>query len=242
MPVNGPDGLAEMVSILGVLPLAGSGSRLGLAFHKALAPLFVGQRMTHLVEFSIERLGRVCEETVAVTSPEARFAFPAQHFGLKEVVKLNPGELPSSVAVAAQYAIDEGHTHIALSLPDTIWWPEDGFELLVEALDPATDGVLGLFEGDARLLDRVTTRGDRVQAVSLHESEHAMPSRVTGWGCFILRAESARHFTDENPLAMQLATLNLGWRMLSSDYSDLGTPLRYTEAFQRLLDNGEVRS
>lgn len=225
------------MKILGVLPLAGSGVRLGAHFHKSLMPFPLNGTIVPIVQTSITRLNLVTEQIVSVVSVDSRFPFPSSEFGLQPLEKESQGELPTSVRRAAEHAIENGFSHIAVSLPDTYWTPENAFQLLVDELERNVelDGALGLFHGDLRMLDAVHTKGDTniVESVTLHLNQSHEPVFGFGWGVFVLTAECATKLSDELPLADQLTDLRLAAVALEGEYFDIGTPDRYFEAVKR---------
>ena len=225
------------MKILGVLPLAGSGVRLGVHFHKSLIPFPSDGELVPIVMTSISRLKVVTDEIVSIVSSESRFPFPSREFGLHPVEKDSQGELPSSVRVGAEYAVANNFSHIAVSLPDTFWLTSNAFELLAQELTKVEnlDGVLGLFEGDLRMLDSVSMKTDSniVDTVTLHLNHTDQPANGFGWGIFILTAQSALSLTDEMPLAAQLSQLNLAAVPLEGEFLDIGTPKRYFEAIKK---------
>ena len=222
------------VKILGVLPLAGSGSRSGLYFHKSLAPIMVSGVPVPVVSFSIKRLRKVSSEILAILYAESEYHFPVAELDLKAIEKPERGELPSSIAAGGEEAKKIGFSHVAVSLPDTIWFPENAFEILVENLDETTDGILGLFYGDGRMLDEVASDEGKVINVHLHAKQTDQHFIVWGWGILILSVEAAAKLDDLSPLANQLSNLKLDCiKFENSEFLDIGTPERYFDVFGR---------
>lgn len=221
--------------ILGVLPLAGSGTRLGAKFHKALMPIPFEGKLKPVVEFSIDRLRIICDDIVAVTSPDSQYPFPTEEFQLPNLVKESQGEFATSFALAAAFARENGFTHIAASLPDTLWFPEDAFRDLVNTLledEGGLDGVLGLFHGDKRMLDEVEFNFEtgHVSNIRIHLRDAEPYSEGWGWGIFILRVEKAIGLNDVTTFAEQLKSMKLSSCRLDGTYMDIGTPERYRRA------------
>jgi hypothetical protein len=225
------------MKILGVLPLAGSGVRLGVHFHKSLIPFPSDGDLVPIVATSIARLSAVTDKIVSIVSSESKFPFPSQEFGLHPLEKDSQGELPTSIKLAAEFAFENNFSHIAVSLPDTFWLPANAFELLAQELTKVEnlDGVLGLFEGDLRMLDLVTMKVDSniVDRVTLHLNHNDPAATGLGWGIFILTAQSAKGLTDDLPLADQLSKLHLAAVPLTGEFLDIGTPKRYFEAVRK---------
>lgn len=231
------------MKILGVLPLAGSGVRLGADFHKALMPFPTQDKLSFqaIVRFSIQRLEMVSDEIVAVVSPDSQHSFPVEKFNLTALIKSAQGEAPSSIQLAAGYALDHGFSHIAVSLPDTFWEPLDGFSLLVEHIQQnkelGVDGALGLFNGDPTMLDGVSMSEDNiVKAISTRGNLGEPNQKSIGWGCFVLATSKAITFDDSMSWAENLMQARLTGLQLSSTYIDIGSPQRYLSGLKELLD------
>jgi molybdopterin-guanine dinucleotide biosynthesis protein A len=214
--------------IVGVLPMAGSGSRLGLPFPKPLAPIVAGDSIHPLYSFALARLQRVTDEVIGVVSPEGAKDPYLAELPFQLVAKPEQGELPTSVSFAAQ-SVDPS-SFIAVALPDTIWYPEDLFEQALAELTAHSDvdGITLCFRGDRRQLDEVTINASgEVQDVTLHLKQDDDPGEVTGWGALVLRAGVAVNFTDDRSLASQLAELHLRAVVGEGPFLDFGTPERY---------------
>lgn len=212
------------MSILGVVPMAGSGSRLGMPFHKALSPTLTDFGIQPLYTHAFDRLRRIADDVVFVLADDSDPCLESLPGPI--VLKRDRGELPSTIAMAAEMARPKDL--VAVALPDSIFYPEHAFEVLKDRLrfHVFDRGVLGLFRGDASILDEVELdKADRVLSVTPHGTE---PGRmVMGWGCLLVRAEFLAGLTDERPLGPQLGDLLLDSVYLGSRYYDLGTPDRY---------------
>lgn len=210
-------------SIVGVLPMGGLGSRLNLPFHKALAPTIVGTRIVPLYQHSIERLRAVTDDIRLVLSPEWRNDPCLRGLPGRRLWPVREG-LSSAIAYAASRA---PNSLIALALPDSVWWPADGFARLFLHLGNH-DGILGLFRGSSLVLDEVVHDATgRVRDITRHNDPPAPDETITGWGCFLIRSEALRGLTDGLALSAQLRELDLTTLMLHGPYFDLGTPARY---------------
>jgi len=223
-----------MRNVLGVLPLAGSGLRLGVKFHKALTPIILGNKLVPIVDFSIQRLSKISDRTLGILAPGNSSCFKVEDYKLDYIYKSEIGELPSSIQVAAQYAVNNQYEFIAVCLPDTIWYPENGFNLLYDSLE-SYDGVLGLFYGDSRVLDEVKFNTNNIaKFITLHGNTYDKRRNVWGWGCLILKSKIALLLNDESPLASQLSSFNLKVVKLGKEFYDSGTPERYKALFLRM--------
>jgi glucose-1-phosphate thymidylyltransferase len=124
----------------GIIPAAGRGTRIQpLAFSKELLPVGTRQdgtveRPRAVSEFLLERMlaagvNRIC----FVISAEKADIF--RYFGAKiggvpicYVVQQNPGGLCDALFSALPFVAPEDQ--ICVGLPDTVWFPVDGFDLL----------------------------------------------------------------------------------------------------------------
>lgn len=198
--------------------MAGSGTRLGLPFPKALAPTFTNEGIKPLYWHALSRLQEECDRVVAII-------FDDIDVPIERVFKNFRGELPTSIAAGAGYAYRNGYSHVGVALPDSIWNSpalfSNLFSLAVHHDQPVT---LGLFRGDARVLDRV--EGD---VVSLHLPNDAEYRTVTGWGALVISVDAALTLHDGEPLAPQLTRMRHDAVDIDTrqQYYDLGTPERY---------------
>lgn len=208
--------------------MAGSGTRLGMPFHKALSPTLTPDGILPLYAHARRRLDMVARETMMVISPEMTRDPCLRDLPGTLVVKEAQGELPSSLAFAARNLAPD--TLCAVALPDSIWYPVDGFARLVAALatGPArVRCVLGLFSGSSHVLDEVTVVDGWVSAVTRHDAPPVPERTVDGWGCLIARADLLAGLADDRPLGPQLGAADCQAVHLEGPYVDLGTPERY---------------
>ncbi|PTY08076.1 nucleotidyltransferase [Opitutaceae bacterium EW11] len=124
----------------GIIPAAGAGSRIQpLAFSKELLP--VGSRLENEVErpravseYLVERMVAAGATRICFVISPGKSDILAYYGGsvgsaqLAYVVQPHPAGLCDAIFRAAPLiAPDE---HVLIGLPDTIWYPEDGFSLL----------------------------------------------------------------------------------------------------------------
>ena len=172
----------------GIVPAAGSGTRIQpLAFSKELLP--VGSRLEGDVErpravseYLVERMARAGADRICfVISPTKSdiLRYYGSRFGPAYVVygvQPEPRGLCDAIFRAAPLvAPDET---VLIGLPDTIWFPEDGFGAL-----PEGRLALLLFPVDRpELFDAVVTAPDgRVLEVQVKQAE---PASFWIWGAF----------------------------------------------------------
>lgn len=218
------------MNIVGVLPMAGTGSRLGMPFHKSLSPTFrKNGEIVPLYRHSYERLLTVTKDVFFVVSPEGSRDVCLASLPGRVITKKTRGESPSSIAFAANECLGDW---IALALPDTIWEPQDAFLRASELLDESIDGVLMTFNAPANIVDKVVSDGEFVNRVSQKSNES---NYVKGWGAFIAKASRLAEWTDELPISEHLNRMMLKSIHFDGEYNDLGTPNRYRDALERVL-------
>jgi dTDP-glucose pyrophosphorylase len=183
--------------MLGIVPAAGAGSRFQpLAFSKEMLP--VGstvdehgvERPKAVSEFLIERMidagaDRLC----FVISPEKTDIIPyyARHWAARRfcyVVQDRPNGLCDALFRALQVMRDD--EEVLVGLPDTVWFPVDGFSRL-----PAGELSFLLFpvERPERFDAVITGESERVTHI---EVKTAHPATHWVWGAFRVPARTFR--------------------------------------------------
>lgn len=219
--------------IVGILPVGGLGTRLGMPFPKVLAPTFTSAGIEPLYAHAFDRL--------RVVSDRIRFVLNADDSTLADL----PGErvLNSGAGLAA--AVRDGAAGLdpdvlcAVALPDSMWWPRTGFRFLVDTYrqEQPIDGALALFDGSSHVLDTVTVGQDGiVTSITRHDDPPAVARYVRGWGALVASAGCLRGLTDDRSLAAQLAEYRFAAVHLGPHYYDLGTPQRYRANISRSLE------
>ncbi len=178
--------------MLGILPAAGAGSRLQpLAFSKEMLPVGSAfdergvERPKAVSEFLVERMilggaDRIC----FVISPDKTDIIPyyARHRAARRmcyVVQEQPLGLCDALFRAIQVLRDDDD--VLIGLPDTVWFPSDGFRHL-----PRADLAFLLFPVDApQRFDAVLTDGNHVTEIQV-KAEH--PGSHWVWGAFRMPA------------------------------------------------------
>jgi glucose-1-phosphate thymidylyltransferase len=164
----------------GVIPAAGRGSRIQpLAFSKELLPLSLRsadgvQRPCAVSELLMSRMLRGGADKICmVIGPGHGATFgPAD---LAYVVQPSPAGLCDAIfRVLPLLSADE---HVLVGLPDTVWFPEDGFCALPR------DGLSFLLfpVAQPQFFDAVLLDGDRVREIRV---KSASPGSNLVWGAF----------------------------------------------------------
>lgn len=181
--------------MLGIIPAAGAGARLQpLAFSKEMLP--VGstfdeggiERPKAVSEFLVERMIRAGADRVCfVISPEKTDIIPyyARHPASRRfcyVVQERPSGLCDALFRAVQVMRDD--EEVLIGLPDTVWFPVDGFSLL-----PAGELSFLLFPvEEPRRFDAVVTDGaGRVVEIQVKVER---PATHWVWGAFRMPART----------------------------------------------------
>jgi glucose-1-phosphate thymidylyltransferase len=171
------------VRLVGVLPAAGRAERLQpLEGSKEL--LEIGGRP--VLDYAVERLRAADPDEIRmVVRPEKDDVVERARALELTVVEARPESLAESVLAGSAGLADDDT--VLLDLPDSIWEPVGGFRLLLAALTPGTDVVLGTFRsaeperGDVVEADA----DDRVTAVHVKSPE---PPGDEVWGAVAARA------------------------------------------------------
>lgn len=168
---------------IGIVPAAGSATR--------LQPLEGSKELIRVhgrpvIDFLLDRMKRAgCEEIRVVTRPEKEDV-AAHAFGRgAHVVLGRPASVAESLLLGLQGV--EPDRFVAIGFPDTIWEPDDGLALVMRALGPGIEAVLGLFSTPALQRSDVVVLDEEgfVQRVEVKPPQP--PSRLI-WGCMVARA------------------------------------------------------
>jgi glucose-1-phosphate thymidylyltransferase len=213
------------VTLVGVIPAAGYGTRLGARMgSKEMIPVAGRPVMDHLVE----RMRAVAvDEIRVVTRPDKDDVIAhAAELGA-EVVLGHPADVAASVrlGMAGLEAADE----MLFGFPDCLWEPVDGFVPVVAALRAGADVALGLFrlQADLERSDVVVTgAGDRVERI---EVKPANPPGDRIWGVAAARAavlDELQAGVEPSVTFDRLARagLHVAGVALSDRWLDIGTP------------------
>jgi glucose-1-phosphate thymidylyltransferase len=183
--------------LIGLVPAAGRGTRLGLPYPKELYPIIVDNRYKPVAQHVLENLvGAGARHVVAVVN-ESKHQLMAyfgngHRFGceLSYVVQESDtaGTTPSgglAEALDAGYHLTRGKT-VLFGMADTIVQPTDAFRTLVDERHAEADLVLGLFETDQPwkfgMVELDETRGIRRIIDKPAQSE-----LTSMWGCMLWR-------------------------------------------------------
>jgi len=239
------------MSVWGIVPAAGIGSRIQpLAFSKELLPVGsrsdgTTERPRAVSEYLIERMILGGAEKICLVISPGKYDI-IQYFGghldkvsLCYVVQQHPRGLCDALFHAAPLVAPGDH--VLIGLPDTVWFPEDGFRQLAE------DRLSFLLFPVERpeLFDAVVTDADgRVREIQV-KTKRARSSWI--WGAFRMPAAifhdlhalwRERDCSDAYMGTLVNAWLERGGEALGvragEAYVDVGTLHGYREAIQLL--------
>jgi dTDP-glucose pyrophosphorylase len=245
------------VNTWGIVPAAGLGTRIQpLAFSKELLPVGTRndggtERPRAICEYLLDRMleagaTRIC----FVVSPAKAdiISYFGGRIGNAPIcygIQSNPGGLCDALFTALPF-ISPGDD-VLVGLPDTVWFPIDGFNLL-----PRRAFSFLLFPVERpELFDAVITDdGDRVKEIQV---KHPNPSTKWVWGAFRLPAEEffaletlwhEREQSDQYIGTLVNAYIekghNVGAVRRGETYVDVGTLHGYREAVKLLGNRQEV--
>jgi len=214
--------------IIGLMPMGGNGTRLGMPFPKPLAPTITESGIVPLYHHTLGELRKVTERIFAiVNSTTDGCLLRSLDEEFVETLWVEAPALPGALGKAGEMLAAEfgKDTLVATVLPDAIWRcnRDRGLADVVSAVKE--DGALALFMAGSDELDNVLLAGDRVLRVDTKRPNGGM-GMVKGWGAFVVRAGALATFTDREKDGPQLGKLKMGWAFLGN-YVDLGTPERY---------------
>jgi glucose-1-phosphate thymidylyltransferase len=215
--------------VIGIVPAAGYGTRLGqLSGSKEL--LDVAGRP--VIDYLVERMeAGGCGEIRIVIRPEKHDLREYSSSRGWRTVLGRPPHVGASVALALDGV--SANELVALGFPDTLWEPLHGFALLRASMKPDTDVALGLFTSpDASRSDVVQLdETGRVTDILVKPSDP--PSNLV-WGCLVARAPAlakvgaAAELSDG--LKPSIARRRVAGRYLSDRWLDVGLPATLARA------------
>ncbi len=232
--------------VIGLIPAAGKGTRLGLPYPKELYPVIRDNRYKPVSQFVLDNLVHAGVNHVVFVINETKhqlmgFFGDGHYFGcnISYVVQAPIDGQSRSTSPGLAHALDSAYhlvkgKTIFFGMADTIMYPRDIFARTHEAAQSEDDVILTLFPtespekfGMVRLdhNDRVIEIVDKPQKTDLKEM----------WGCIIWRPRFTEHLHDcvkqramtdfaeimNNAIATGL--MFRGVRMTGGTYLDLGT-------------------
>lgn len=249
-----------MRELVGLIPAAGQGTRLGLPFPKELWPLPVQEGYVPVAFRSVEiLLAAGVTRIVIVTSPEKsaimRYFGDGSRFGAEFIYMCQEASPRGGKSAGLAEALDSSYPvtakkHVAFVMPDTYVHPTNSVKQLLSGTDGA-DLVLGLFPTDKpHKFGMVRTNGNRAAEIIDKPSQTDLKLM---WGIIVWSPRFSDHFRacmqgdapDFATVMNRAITGRLDVRAVeieSGHYIDFGTydDLLQAEAFiQSLAGKGE---
>ena len=223
-----------MTEIVGVIPAAGYATRLQpLEGSKELLMVAGKPIMDHIADRM--RIGGSTRLRVVTRAEKTDVVAHSAELGA-EVVLAEPATVSESFAAGMGGLAEEDI--VLIGFPDTVWQPEDGFQVLVRAVQSGCEAALGLFRMQARDLPRsdvVELDGSgKVLGVHVKPDE---PRSDWAWGCAAARVGTMAGLAGTEWPGDYFGRLSVEGRdvrgfPLSDDWLDIGTKdaLRLAEA------------
>ena len=250
--------------MIGIIPAAGAGQRIQpLGCSKELLP--VGSRLVNgverpkaVAEYLVERMiaagaEQICMVISAEKTDLIRY-FAERNYAAEifYVLQQKPQGLCDALFRAQPFTVQ--HERVLIGLPDTIWFPENGYRSALSTLDESTDVGLLLFPvtNPAAFDAVVSDEHGYVQEIEVKRSE---PHSHWIWGAVTSTGEAfqnlkllweSRHRQDEylgHLLNAYIAAGNIVRSTCAGEiYMDVGTLDGYHEALNFLRDQRPSRN
>ena len=248
--------------MIGLIPAAGKGVRLGLPYPKELYPVISDRQYKPVAEFVLDNLRQAGLKHIVFVVNEAKHQLigyfgGGRRFGcdVTYAVQEARGDSNHSSSPGLAHALDSAYHLTAgktvfFGMADTIMQPENVFDRLRAESAPEDDLVLALFETDrpekfgmvdVRPDGKVTAIVDKPEATSLTHM----------WGCIVWSPRFTEHLHQcvEKGISDFAHIMNTaitdgmnakGVRMSGGSYIDLGTYDEIVQMEQHFI-NGGVR-
>ena len=143
-------------NLVGLIPAAGKGSRLGLPFPKELYPTIINNKYKPIAHYMVEHLTSATVKHIVFVINESKHQL-ISYFGsgrkfncnfsyvAQETLSNKPSSSPGLAnALASAYHLIKDKT-VLFGMADTIMWPKEAFTTALDNLDEQTDILLMLF-------------------------------------------------------------------------------------------------
>lgn len=232
--------------IVGLIPAAGKGVRLGLPYPKELYPVIRNNRYKPISQFVVENLTTAGASDIVFVINETKHQLigyfgSGYRFGSRfsYVVQEQRGDANNSTSPGLAHALDsafhltQGKT-VMFGMADTIMKPTNVFQQILEAMDADDQLGMGLFE-----VSRPEKFGmvdlDKQGRVRLIDDKPAETNLKYAWGCLVWRSAFTEHLHQSvnqqgisdfavimnNAIARDMPCR--GVVLTDGDYTDLGT-------------------
>lgn len=243
--------------IIGLIPAAGKGMRLGLPYPKELYPIIQNNHYKPISQFVVENLTTSGAEDIVFVINETKhqligFFGNGYRFGcnISYVVQEQREDAKMSTSPGLSHALDSAYhlvkgKTVLFGMADTIMEPKDVFRHLLDAARPEDKVVLGLFE-----VTRPEKFGmvdfDREGVVRKIIDKPSETSLRYAWGCIVWLPEFTEHLhcslyqdqiSDFALIMNNAIDQGMSFRAVvlpGGKYSDLGTYEEIVELDQKL--------
>lgn len=244
--------------LIGLVPAAGKGVRLGLPYPKELYPIIHDNRYKPVSQYVLDNLTMAGLNHVVFVVNETKHQLlgyfgNGQRFGchISYIVQEQTNGNGDSTSPGLAHALDSAHhlirgKTVCFGMADTIMQPQDVFARVVAALQPDDDVALALFPTERpEKFGMVRLDGDRrVQAI-VDKPRHTDLTQM--WGCIVWRprfteylhaavCEGRADFAEIMNSAMRAGLCFRGVPMTGSTYIDLGTYEEIMELDHRMRE------
>ncbi len=189
--------------LIGVIPAAGKGVRLGLPYPKELYPIIRNNRYKPVAQYILENLvtsgvGHVVfvvnetkHQLIGYFGDGSRFGCHISYV-VQEIREDNQRSTSPGLAHAldSAYHLTQGKT-VLFGMPDTIITPKNAFELLLRNAGSADDVILGIFNTSHPEKGGMVEKGEDGHVVRIVDKPRHNPMNNT-WGIIAWRPR----FTD----------------------------------------------
>jgi glucose-1-phosphate thymidylyltransferase len=232
--------------LIGLIPAAGKGLRLGLPYPKELYPIIHKNRYKPVSQFAVENLTASGVQNIVFVINETKHQLIG-YFGngrrfncnISYVVQepresANTSSSPGLAdALQSAYHLIRNKT-VCFGMADTIMNPKDIFRRVLDQADAADDVILGLFQTNRPEKFGMVDLGDKNQVIRIIDKPKVTELEYM-WGFIVWRPAFTDHLNscilNENitdfahvmNLAIQRGLLCRGVVIEGGSYSDLGT-------------------
>lgn len=246
-------------NLIGLIPAAGKGVRLGLPYPKELYPIVRNNRYKPVSQFVVENLVASGAKDIVFVINETKHQLIG-YFGnghrfnchFTYAVQEQRGDADASTSPGLAHALDSAYhltkgKTVLFGMADTIMYPVDLFRYLIEATQPDEQFTLGLFE---------TALPEKFGMVDLDETGRIRhiddkPTQTDlkyAWGCIVWQPEfteylhwavNEAHISDFAKImndALAKNMLGRGVVVPKGSYSDMGTYDEIMELEQQFAD------
>ncbi|HTI73303.1 MAG TPA: sugar phosphate nucleotidyltransferase [Candidatus Limnocylindria bacterium] len=245
------------MALIGILPCAGAGTRLGVPFAKELMPLPSSDGVIHVCDLSIRSMLQAGITRLVVVASHKKIEivrYIESKYGRETRCETAfQSHFPSTGSSPGLFqAIAEGcrlagpNDTLLLALPDVVIAPTDVLAELVGKLDATVDAVAGVFSVlDCRELAPVLTDQEGRITQVLDKPDTSPVSNT--WGCLAWNSRTTQDILTQREANPDLAigawlngALSRGVKMRAVEFPqatfhDLGTPARWTNYLRQSL-------